>query len=225
VPDRPTTRPRRRSRTRAGLTREHVLNAAIELADEAGVEALTMRRLGQALGVEAMSLYNHVGGKDDLLDGILGLVVDGIARIPELPAWRTAMREQALAARAVVLAHPWLPGLAIARSAAHPAILRYADWIMGLLQAGGLPNQLVHDGMHVLGSRVLGFAQDLFDPDQVKGRPGAELEEIRPDRYPRLFRAIQGVRHDNEAEFAFGLDLILDGLEHRRLDAARAPTP
>ena len=184
-----------------------------------------MRRLGQALGVEAMSLYNHVGGKDDLLDGILELVVDGIARIPELPAWRQTMREQSLAARAVVLAHPWLPGLAIARSAAHPAILRYADWIMGLLQAGGLPNQLVHDGMHVLGSRVLGFAQDLFDPDQVKERPGEELEEIRPDRYPRLFRAIQGVRHDNEEEFAFGLDLILDGLERRRLDAVREPAP
>lgn len=224
MPDRSTTRPRRRSRIRAGLTREHVLNAAIELADEAGVEAITMRRLGQALGVEAMSLYNHVGGKDDLLDGILALVVDGIARIPEGPAWRTAMRDQALAARAAVLAHPWLPGLAIARSAAHPAILRYADWIMGLLQAGGLPNQLVHDGMHVLGSRVLGFAQDLFDPDQVKVRPGGDLEEIRPDRYPRLFRAIQGVHHDNEEEFAFGLDLILDGLERRRLDAARLPS-
>jgi hypothetical protein len=79
--------------------------------------------------------------------------------------------------------------------------------------------------MHVLGSRVLGFAQDLFDPDQAKGRPGGDLEEIRPDRYPRLFRAIQGVHHDNEEEFAFGVDLILDGLERRRLDDAHAPAP
>jgi AcrR family transcriptional regulator len=224
VPDCRSIRRRRRTRTRPGLTREHVLRAAIELADEVGVESLTMRRLGQALGVEAMSLYNHVAGKDDLLDGILEVLVDGIVRVPEQPAWRTAMREQALAARAVVLAHPWLPGLAIARSAAHPAILRYAESIMGLLQAGGLSNQLVHDGMHVLGSRVLGFAQDLFDPDQIKGRPGSEPEAIRPDRYPRLFRAMQGVRHDNEEEFVFGLALILDGLERRRLEAEQGST-
>ncbi|MBA3876873.1 MAG: TetR family transcriptional regulator [Anaerolinea sp.] len=209
--------PRTRARARPGLTREHVLRAAIELADEAGVEALTMRRLGRTLGVEAMSLYHHVDGKSDLLDGMMELLVDGIPRVPEQPAWRTAMREQILAARSVVLAHPWLPGLAIARSAANAAILRYADWIMGLLLAGGLPNQLIHDGMHVLGSRVLGFAQDIFDPNELRGRLAGQLQELRPDLYPRLFEAIKGVHHDDEEEFEFGLDLILDGLERAHI--------
>lgn len=199
-----------------------MLRAAINLADEAGVEALTMRRLGRTLGVEAMSLYNHVAGKGDLLDGMLELLVDGIPRVPEQPRWRPAMREQVLAARAVVLAHPWLPGLAIARSAANAAILRYADWIMGLLGAGGLPNQLIHDGMHVLGSRVLGFAQDIFDPNELRGRLAGQLQEITPDRYPRMFRAIEGVHHDDEEEFVFGLDLILDGLERRRTPTGSA---
>lgn len=205
------------------LTRERVLQAAIELADTAGVRAVTMRRLGQELGVEAMSLYNHVAGKGALIDGMLEVLIDGIPRVPERPDWRPAMRDQVLAARAVVLAHRWLPGLVVERSAANAAILRYADWIMGLLMAGDLPNQLIHDGMHVLGSRVLGFAQDIFDPGELQERLADELQELRPDLYPRLFRAIQGVRHQDEEEFVFGLDLILDGLERRRIELLEGP--
>lgn len=200
------------------LSRDRVLQAAIDLADASGVRAVTMRRLGQELGVEAMSLYNHVAAKGALIDGMLEVLIDGIPRVPARPDWRPAMRDQVLAARAVVLAHRWLPGLVIERSAANAAILRYADWIMGLLMAGDLPNQLIHDGMHVLGSRVLGFAQDIFDPGELKERLADELQELRPDLYPRLFRAIQGVRHQDEVEFVFGLDLILDGLERRRIE-------
>ncbi len=216
------------ARQQRPLNRERVLRAAIGLADAHGLEAVTMRRLGQALGVEAMSLYNHVHGKDDLVDGMLSLLLDGIPRVPERPDWRGAVREQALAARSVVLSHRWLRTLVVERTAGSLAILRYLDWLVGLLQAGGLSNQLIHDGVHVLGSRTLGFAQDIFDPEAFQQRVADGRIEVRPEVYPRMFRALDGVHHRDDEEFAFGLDLILDGLEARRVREARAadaPSP
>jgi AcrR family transcriptional regulator len=193
-----------------------VLRGAIELADEIGIEAITMRGLGRALGVEAMSLYNHVAGKDDLLEGVLGLLVDEIPRSEPSTDWQSAVRVQVFAARAVIRAHPWLPRLVVERSAASDAVLRYIDWVMGLLLEGGLPNQLIHDGIHVLGSRILGFAQDIFDPRDLVPRLGARMATVTPDRYPRLFQALEGVHHDDEEDFAFGLELTLAGLAGAR---------
>ncbi len=206
----------RRPTNRQPLTRERVLRGAIELADEIGVEAITMRGLGRALGVEAMSLYNHVAAKDDLLDGVLGLLVDEIPRTEPSTDWQSAVRAQVFAARAVIRAHPWLPRLVIERSAASDAVLRYVDWVMGLFLEGGLPNQLIHDGIHILGSRILGFAQDIFDPRDLVPRLGERTVTVTPDHYPRLFRAVKGVHHDDEEDFAFGLELMLAGLAGAR---------
>ena len=210
----PTQAGRRR---RAPLTRDRVLRAAIELADENGLEALTMRRLARRVGVEAMSLYNHVAGKDDILDGVVDLLVGGIEVPPDDVDWRTAIRDRALAARRMARAHPWAVRLIAARSPASRGIIRYLDGVVGAFRRAGFPNQLIHDALHLISSRALGFTQDVFDPNGIPPDAVAVFEaEMRSGGYPHIVAALAGVTHDDDAEFAFGLDLILDGLERVR---------
>lgn len=209
----------RRSKVRKPLTRERVLRAAIELADAEGVDALTMRRLGQALGVEAMSLYNHVASKDDILAAIVDVLVGEIPLGADERDWRAALRQQALAARALFARHPWAPRLITARSTMSPAIVSYMDAVIGALQAGALPPELVHNAMHVLGSRILGFTMELFDTSDLGPEVAGILTQTTSTRYPHLTLALGSIRgHDDDVEFAFGLDLILDGLEHVRIN-------
>ena len=199
---------------RADLSRERIVIAAIELADEDGLEAVSMRRIGQRLGVEAMSLYNHIPNKDAVLDAMVDLLVGQIELPPDDASWRDAIRGRAVAARRMILAHPWAPRLIAARSTTSRSILGYLDGVVGAFAAAGFSNQLTHDATHLISSRVLGFTQDIFDPNAIPP-DGAALwmDALGSGAYPRLAASLDGVTHDDEREFVFGLELILDGLE------------
>jgi AcrR family transcriptional regulator len=206
------------------LTRERVLRMAVDLADRGGLEALSMRRLGQELRVDAMALYRHVRNKDDLLDGLVELIIAEIERPPPTDDWKTTLRQQAMAARRVMLRHPWAKRVLEERPKGGPIFLGYVESILATLQAGGFSIELAHHTLHVLGSRIFGFNQDLFE-DKAQTAPSPEeaaglLRVLAA--YPRVTELAQSVTHegvlgmcDDDVEFAFGLDLILDGLERQ----------
>jgi AcrR family transcriptional regulator len=209
---------------RSPLTRERVLNAAIRLADREGIDAVSMRRLGTELGIEAMSLYTHVRGKDDLLDGMIELVIGEIPIHRDGADWKDSLRTTILSARTVVLRHPWAPQIIESRTDPGGSGLRYYDAVMGILREGGFSLEMTHHAIHLLGSRLLGFTQDLFDdspdvdPEALKAM-ASELSES----HPHVAEMAMGVTHDgglggcdDDVEFAFGLDLMLDGLERLR---------
>jgi AcrR family transcriptional regulator len=210
------------STPRAPLSRERVLTAAVSLADAGGIEALTMRRLGQELGVEAMSLYRHVANKDDLLDGMVDAVFGEI----ELPFadtdWRTAMRERAISVRAALTRHPWATPLMQSRSTPGPATLQHHDAVIGTLRAAGFPIALVAHAFSALDSYIYGFALQQrslpFETEEETAELAASIMAQFPaGRYPHLVElTVEHVLqpgYDYGEEFALGLDLILDGLE------------
>ncbi|HEU0235191.1 MAG TPA: TetR/AcrR family transcriptional regulator C-terminal domain-containing protein [Candidatus Limnocylindrales bacterium] len=223
---------------RVPLTRERVLRAAIDLADREGIDSLSMRRLGQELGVEAMSLYNHVAGKDDVLDGVVDLVVGEVDLAPINDEWRTAARDRILSARRVMLRHPWAAGVIVSRRQPSPRMLAYMDSMGGIMRAGGFSVDLMHHAFHALGSRVLGFTQELFD-DSAELEATPEVQELMLRRmaqeYPNITAIMEQVMHDDtsvvgtgcddQVEFEFALDLILDGLERLRLRAGGGTGP
>lgn len=221
--------------TRPALSRARVLLAAVALADDEGLGALTMRRLAQALQVEAMSLYHHVANKEAILDGVAEVVLEEIqAAVADLdgpdPAvdWRGAMRARALAAREVLLRHPWAPQVLESRTEMSPPVIRYFDAVLGILRAGGFSWDLAHHAMHALGSRVLGFTQELFTPADAEAGDAAAEEALAAmaEELPNLVGMMAAVVHDgpgatlswcdDQSEFEFGLDVLLDGLERRR---------
>ncbi|MEV0584733.1 TetR/AcrR family transcriptional regulator C-terminal domain-containing protein [Nonomuraea sp. NPDC050310] len=220
-------------RPRIPLSRRRVLRTAVALADAAGVESLTMRRLAQELGVEPMSLYHHVANKEAILDGIVEVVVGeileaaGAVEGPDPAAdWRGALRERILAARQVLLKHRWAPAVIQTRTAIAEPTIAYFDGVLGILRAGGFSWDLAHHALHALGSRAMGFAQELFEPDEP-GDTDEELMAQMGQRYQNLAGMLAAIAHDDpdttlswcddQAEFEFGLDLLLDGLERRRL--------
>ncbi|HEY7132687.1 MAG TPA: TetR/AcrR family transcriptional regulator [Candidatus Limnocylindrales bacterium] len=214
---------------RPPLTRDRVLQAAVELADRDGIDAVSMRKLGQELGVEAMALYRHVRDKDDILDGVVDRVVAEIELPEPDPDWRAAMRGLSLAARDVMLRHPWAPPVIVEQPTVGPATLRHIDAVMAILNRGGFPIELAHHALHVLGSRILGFTQDPFN-DAADPRPDPQTALVQARAlaaaYPNLGELALAATHDgalggcdDDFEFAFGLDLILDGLERRRAAA------
>jgi AcrR family transcriptional regulator len=213
---------------RSPLTRERVLRAAVALADREGVGSLSMRRLAKQLGVEAMSLYHHVAGKQALLDGMVDLVFGEI----ELPAadgaWKAAMRRRAVSAREVLGRHPWAINLMESRRSPGPANLRHHDAVIGCLRQAGFPVALTAHAYSILDAYIYGFAvQEAslpFDTPEETAELAEEMMEGFPaDAYPHLTElAVQHVLqpgYDYGDEYGFGLELILDGLE--RL-AARA---
>ena len=211
--------------TRSPLNRERILAAAVEVANRDGLEGLSMRRLGQALGVDPMALYRHVRDKDDLLDGLRDVVLGEIPVVEPARDWRAAMRRQTLGAREVMRRHPWAPRLLEDRAQGH-SIIAYVDVILGILHAGGLSTALAHHTLHVLGSRVVGFTQDLFeDAGDPEADPEASAAFARSIAgiHPHVARLALAVSHegglggcDSDEEFLFGLDLLLDGLERLR---------
>ena len=228
----PTAQPR------IPLSRERVLAAAIELADEGGIESLTMRKLAQALGVEAMSLYNHVANKGDIVEAIVDRIVSEI----ELPAdgdWETAIRTYAIDVHEALLLHPWSCSLVMSPSMnfAEPnARMRYIEWMLGRLREAGFSAELAYHGYHALDSHILGFT--LWEVGYSAGARalpdlGAAFRRQFPvDRYPYIAEHMgehskKSSRADGE--FGFGLDLILDGLEEIRTtrpgSRARTDTP
>jgi AcrR family transcriptional regulator len=220
--------------TRRPLSRERVLRAAIDVADRDGIAAVSMRRIGQELGVEAMSLYNHVSGKEALLDAMVDrLAAEVNAAVAALdtpdPAidWRGALRGRALAARDVLLGHRWAPSVLQTRTTMSLDIVRYYDGVVGILRAGGFSNDLAHHSLHALGSRVIGFSQELFDPGDAAADGASEgMLAAMATQIPHLVEMLREVAHDDpgstlgwcddQSEFEFGLDVLLDGLERRR---------
>jgi len=203
---------------RAPLSRERVLRAAVALADQNGIESLTMRRLGQELGVEAMSLYNHVANKDDILDGIVDLVLSDIDVPPSGTDWKPAMRHRAISAHEVLLAHPWAAMLVMSRYNIGPGMTRYLDATLGRLREGGFSIEGALDAWNTLDSHLYGFTlQELnlpFDVSETQQVSASVLPQIPADEFPHVAEVITHVMQSGRAEdFQFGLDLILDGLE------------
>jgi AcrR family transcriptional regulator len=248
--------PRRSSDSRATtrapgrLSREGIVAAAIELADRDGLDGLSMRRLAQHLGVDAMSIYYHVHDKRTLL----GEMADAVAaEIPEAPSdgpWTGRLRELVMGARRVMLRHPWVVRVFTDSAAPTPAVLTHIERVLAVMRGGGCSVDLSHHAIHLLGSRLLGFSQDLFDdsPDAGEAAPPDAGEAAPPDAgeaappdpawaaaLPHVAELAAAVTHDgalsgcdDETEFAFGLDLLIDGLERRRLAAGepeRAESP
>jgi AcrR family transcriptional regulator len=203
------------------LSRERVLVAAVSLVDEAGLGSLTMRELGQRLGVEAMSLYNHVDNKDDILDGMVDLVVSEIDLPSDTADWKEAMRRRATSAQAVFTRHPWASGLVDSRQSSGPARLRYFDWVVGTLRRAGFSLEMSARAFSILDSYVYGFGRQQLNLSAGSDMSPEEMAEafshaIPADEYPYLREmvdyAITSV-HDDGADFEFGLSLILDGLQ------------
>jgi AcrR family transcriptional regulator len=257
--------------SREPLTRERALAAAVDLADAEGLKALTMRRLAAALGVEAMSLYYHLPGKEGLLDGLASSVIaeieQEVRRTDDLttdlfdgpaddlagvlvvdpaddlvgdpdddligdPAggWRPRLRARCLAARRVMLRHPWAPALLGTRPSVPPAVYAYFDETIGLMLAGGFSHRLAHRAVHALGTMMLGFVQELFTPTSAGGSTDPDTAEAdlaaMAATVPHLTAMVAAEMHDatdptlgwcdSQTEFEFTLDLLLDGLDRAR---------
>ncbi|MFE5857523.1 TetR/AcrR family transcriptional regulator [Streptomyces sp. NPDC056500] len=212
---------RRTKPKRAGLNRERVVTAAIALADEKGQAGVTMRALAATLGVEAMSLYNHVRGRDDILDGMVDAVFGQIDLPSSTTDWKAVMRHGARSARAVLRAHAWAVGLMDSRSRPGPATLRHHDAVLGALRAGGFSITMAARAVTVIDSYVYGFVlQELslpFTSDSERDDVAVGILRALPtDTHPHLAELItaQSLRpgYDYAEEFEFGLSLILDAL-------------
>ena len=219
---------------RAPLSRTRVLRAAVKVADDGGIEALTMRRLAEELGAEAMSLYYHVANKEEVLDGVVETIAteinDAVARLDVASkgaAWKQAARLRILTAREIFLRHPWAPRVFENRASPSLAVLRYYDGLLGIMRDGGFSNDLAHHAMHALGSRALGFAQELFSPNDAGADAQSDaMMETMAAQLPNLTGMMAEIAHDDpdstlgwcddQAEFEFGLDLLLDGLDRLR---------
>ena len=206
---------------RVPLSRERVLGAAIRLADQGGLESLSMRKLGQEFGVEAMALYYHFANKDEVIDGIVDIVFSEIELATDGTGWKTAMRQRAISLRDVLLRHRWAIGLMEARRNAGPANLRHHDAVIGSLLTGGLSIEMAAHAYSLLDSYIYGFALTKLNLPFDTGEEVAEvaqgmLQRFPVNEYPNLVAMIaEHIRpgYDYVDEFEYSLDLILDGLE------------
>ncbi len=206
---------------RRKLTRDLILGAALRLADEEGIQAVSMRRLGQALSVEAMSLYKHVSGKEDILDGISDLVMLEV-EVPgrDLP-WKMALRQSAIATHQALLGHPWASAVLESRRNPGPTRMRYLDAVVSILRDAGFTLPDVARAFIAVDSHVYGFTLmilawpfDLRDaPDEAMVMANDTFGDAFPGLRSMAELAITGP--GVPIEFEFGLDLLLDGLERR----------
>lgn len=224
--------------TRGRLSRDKVLSAAVTLADRQGLGELSMRRLAQELHVVPMALYKHVAGKEELLDGMVDVIIAEIESSSTHSGWRDAVRQRILSARAVLQRHQWARQVLETRTNKTPGVLAYMDSFIGLFLDRGFSEDLTHHVMHAIGSRMWGFTQELFDD-----APDSPIQPSQPDdsgheaqqamqqqmlqqmaeRYPNVLRMATASAHDSEGvvgqgcddqfEFEFALDLLLDGIE------------
>ncbi len=201
-----------------------MLRAAVARADKAGIESLSMRRLAEELGVVPMALYKHVANKEELLDGMIDVVVGEIDPPVAGAGWKSAVRQRILSARRALLRHPWASQVMESKQNPTPLVLAYMDTMIGLFRAGGFSVNLTHHVMHTIGSRVLGFSQELFndsstiDPEVA----AAMMRELGP-KFPNVLAIATAASHeeasvvgpgcDDQYEFEFALDLLLDGFE------------
>ena len=216
-----------RRKSRVPITKERVLRSAIGLADGAGIESLTMRRLARDLGVEAMTLYYYFANKDEILNGAVDLVVGEFNLPPPGAKWKAALRKTALSAHEVLMRHPWAASAMLSATGASPARWRYMDALLGCLREAGFSADLTDHAYHALDSHITGFTlwevQIDVDPETLPDRARSFLQELPANEFPHLVEHIHQHLKDrdpgDEGAFAFGLDLILDGLE-RILDDA-----
>lgn len=213
--------------TRAPLTRDRVLSTAVALADQEGIEALSMRKLAQALEVVPMALYRHVANKDELLDALVDVIIGEIDPPLQEADWKTALRARILSGRRALLRHPWASRLMESRKTPTPVVLGYMDSMIGMFRTGGFSLDLTHHALHTMGSRMFGFTQELFnDASDVDPAAEAEMWGAMADTYPYIFeifttishddRSVVGAGCDDQFEFEFALDLMLEGLERLR---------
>jgi AcrR family transcriptional regulator len=212
---------------RAPLSRDRVLAAATALVDAEGIRALTMRRLAAGLGIEAMSLYYHLPGKESLLDGLVEAVIGEInsaaAGVAGDGDWRALLRRRFLVAREVMLRHPWAPALFTSRATVPAGVMLYYEQILATLIEGGFSYRIAHRAIHAFGSMALGFVQETFrpaDPDasDVEEPDLAAMAESLPHLTAMVAAELHAVEApvlgwcDSQTEFEFTLDLLLDGL-------------
>jgi AcrR family transcriptional regulator len=201
-----------------------VLQAAIALADERGVQELTMRKLAKELGVEAMSLYNHVGGKDDLLDGMIDIVFGEIDAPAAGGDWKAELRRRAISTRDALNRHRWAIGEMEGRGNHGPSNLRIHDAVLGCLRAAGFSLEMTVHAYSVQDAYIYGFALQQSDmtpetPEDFAAVAQQQMVDyaVALADYPHLVEVVGGhvakAGYDYEAEFLFGFDVILDGLE------------
>jgi AcrR family transcriptional regulator len=203
-----------------------VLQAALELADARGFDAISMRNVAKKLGVEAMSLYNHVANKEDIVDGLVDIVFGEIeVATPGTVEWRTAMRQRAISVRAALNRHRWAVGLMEGRMHPGPASLRNHDAVLGCLRESGFSFRAAVHAYSAMDAYIYGFAlQERGLPFDAPEETAQVMERQRRnvpnmDDYPYLVEAageFAQAGYDYDTEFEFGLDVVLDGLEQLR---------
>ena len=219
------TQPAPQPEPRIPLSRERILRAAIALADEGGIESLSMRKLGQQLGVEAMSLYHHVANKDDLLDGIVDAVTSEIEVPSDETDWKEAIRRTAISSHDLFLRHRWACSLMMRRARVSPDRMRWMEAVLRTFREAGFSAEMTHHAYHALDSHITGFtlwqvSMPFETKEELVDLAEGFLQEIPADEYPYVIEHAE--QHmapsspDGKSEFEFGLDLILDGLERLR---------
>lgn len=213
------------ARPRARLSRDRVIAAAITLADAGGLSGLTMRRLGDELQVEAMSLYNHVANKDDLLNGMSDAIFGEIALPSPQGEWKAAIRQRSISFREALARHPWATGVRGSGADPGPATLGHHDWVLGVFRAGGFSLAMTAHAMSAVDSYIYGFAIQEASLPFSTAQETADLAQLMlthlsASDYPHLTEFISGhVLQPGYAygdEFLFGLDLVLDSLDRAR---------
>lgn len=209
---------------RPPLTRERVLRAGVELADRAGLGSLTMRNLGAELGVQAMSLYNHVTNKEDLLDGMVDLIFAEIAGGPGAQGrssnWRTVLRRRAVAARSVLSQHRWAVGLMDSSISPGASTMKHFEDVLGCLRRAGFSVEMTLHAYGVVFAYVYGFVLAVQRGDHTR-QVRQIIDMVGAQQYPYSLEATSHFMRrsrDSSGEFLGGLDLILDGIE-RNLDS------
>ncbi len=216
------------------LNLARVLDTAVTMADEAGIEAVSMRNLAQRLGVVPMALYKHVANKEQLLDGLVDVVVREIAPPDPTLDWKGAVRARILSARAALLRHPWARRVMESKVNPTPVVLDYIESTIATLVAGGLSVDLTHHALHALGSRLFGFSQELYNDSKSAEPMPLEALQMLAQRYPHSAAVAASRTHeqssvvgpgcDDQFEFEFALDIVLDGLERLHQQGWRSST-
>jgi len=217
--DEEPSRRRQRRRALVPLSRERVTEAALRVADADGIDAVSMRRLGQELDVEAMSLYKHVAGKEDILDGLVDLVMAEVPPPSPDDPWRAGVRRGALDLHAALLRHPWAVSVIETRRTPGPTRLRYLDNVVGLLLGAGFDTQGVGEAFMAIDSLVYGFTIQMLsfplDLQTDTDEAAAMARDVFAVGFPNLVRMAETVATGPgfQLDLAFSLDLLLDGLE------------
>ena len=213
------------AKARKPLSRERILESALAHADEQGIDALSMRKLGRALGFEAMSLYNHVANKDDLLDGMLDLVLAEM-EAPQPDEGLAGIRKAAISAHESLRRHPWAAGLLMAPARVRPLRLAFMDGLLGALRGAGFSPETTYHAYHVIDAHIIGFSlwqstHDFALPDEATADLRGFLDRVLPEEtYPDLhahgMQHMEPGAHQDASAFEYGLDLLLESLERAR---------